>query len=318
MSVTTQQPHDAARPLVIGLLGDVMVDIVVTLSGEIRRGTDTAAVTTFRGGGSAANTAAWLGVNGYGPTMIGAVGGDSFGDAATAELVHDGVAADIQRVHGVSTGSVVALVHPGGERTMFPDAGANLHLSHAHVTAALASLVERATDSDHRAHLHVSGYTLLRPETRDVARSAIDWARAHSMTTSVDPSSTGPIQDVGIPQARQLFADVDLMLANNDEAHVLTGVADPERAATLLQALATTVIVKCGPDGALAASSEGITRCAAQPVHVVDTLGAGDSFAAGALPAWIAGAPIAQVLRAGAERAAECVQISGARPPKRQ
>ncbi len=44
----------------IVVLGDLMVDVLVRLSGPLAPGSDAAASIRFHGGGSAANTAAWL------------------------------------------------------------------------------------------------------------------------------------------------------------------------------------------------------------------------------------------------------------------
>jgi sugar/nucleoside kinase (ribokinase family) len=263
------------------------------------------------GGGASANTAAWLGWAGESAVMIGAVGDDAFGETAIAQLERFGVRCDLQRHADVPTGSVIALVHPDGERTMFPDAGANLLLSAEHVEAVLHDLAERHPI----VHLHVSGYTLMREPTRAAAQRGLQIARALGITTSIDPASTGPMRDVGLDTVRELFADVDLLIANDDEALVLSGRADVGTAATELTRLARNVIVKCGAAGARWADRNGNTEKVSTPqTRVLDTLGAGDAFAAGALPAWKRGASPSEILNAGGRIAAACVALSGARP----
>jgi sugar/nucleoside kinase (ribokinase family) len=304
-------PEPIASTPVIALIGDVMVDIVATLSGEIRRGTDTASHNSMSGGGASANTAAWLGWSGETAVMIGAVGGDAFGETAGAQLERFGVECALQRVSDTPTGSVIALVHPDGERTMFPDAGANLLLSPDHVESVLRELAGQGGD----VHLHVSGYTLMREPTRAAAQHGLAIARALGITTSIDPASTGPMQDVGLDVVRELFADVDLLIANDDEAGVLSGESEMGAASQALTQLAPHVIVKCGADGARWADRNKSTVKVSTPqTRVLDTLGAGDAFAAGALPAWKRGATPSEILHAGGRIAAECVALSGARP----
>jgi sugar/nucleoside kinase (ribokinase family) len=58
------------------------------------------------------------------------------------------------------------------------------------------------------------------------------------------------------------------------------------------------VAVKLGAAGALAAGPGGeIVRVPALPVKAVDTTGAGDSFDAGFLAAWLDGRPLGECLR---------------------
>ena len=60
------------------------------------------------------------------------------------------------------------------------------------------------------------------------------------------------------------------------------------------------VAVKCGADGALAGEPDGtITRVPAIAVDTVDTTGAGDSFDAGFLAAWLADRPLRDCLAVG-------------------
>jgi sugar/nucleoside kinase (ribokinase family) len=123
------------------------------------------------------------------------------------------------------------------------------------------------------------------------------------------------MQDVGLDGVRELFADVDLLIANDDEALVLSGATEVAAAAQALTQLAPQVIVKCGADGARWADrQEATVKVSAPQTRVLDTLGAGDAFAAGALPTWKRGGTPSEILHAGGQIAAECVALSGARP----
>jgi fructoselysine 6-kinase len=73
--------------------------------------------------------------------------------------------------------------------------------------------------------------------------------------------------------------------------------------------------VTLGPDGSLALGGGGRLRCPATPVaEVVDTTGAGDTFAAGFLREYVASRDVARSLARGAEEAAVSVQQVGAFP----
>ena len=117
-----------SRPLV---LGDVMVDVVARLSGPLAPGSDSHAVIRFHGGGSAANTAAWLAQAGTEPLLVGRVGDDERGQTVRDELRAAGVEVALTVDPELPTGTCIVLVGPDGERTMAPDAGANDGLSDA-------------------------------------------------------------------------------------------------------------------------------------------------------------------------------------------
>jgi sugar/nucleoside kinase (ribokinase family) len=178
------------------VLGDLMVDVVARTRSPLAHASDTPAQISVRGGGSAANTAAWAASLGTPVALVCRAGAD---DRGLAELrgvdVHAAVDPDRP------TGTCIVLVEPGGERTMLPDPGAND-----------GPLPEIPLGD----HLHVVGYALLRDGPRASALAAIDRARAAGMTISVDPSSWALLRPGAIPP-------VDLLLANEREAEHLTG-----------------------------------------------------------------------------------------------
>lgn len=286
----------------IVVLGDLMVDVVVRLSEPLARGSDAPAEIRFHGGGSAANTAAWLAAAGAEPVLVGVVGDDERGREARAGLIASGVDARLAVDPELPTGTCLVLVSPDGERTMAPDAGANDALSEADLFDELLG---------EGGHLHVSGYSLLRAGSRPAAIAAVHRASRAGMTVSVDPSSSALLSAEFLD-----WADgAGLLLPNASEAHALTGDSYPERAARLLAERFGEVVVTLGPAGALWTDGDAVLRAAAEPVaEVVDSTGAGDAFAAGLLSARVAGMSTAEALAAGCKLAARAVTQSGARP----
>jgi ribokinase len=286
----------------IVVVGDVMVDIVVRLSEPLARGSDAPATIRFHGGGSAANTAAWLAAAGAESVLVGTVGDDERGREARAGLVTHGVKTRLAVDPELPTGTCLVLVGPDGERTMAPDAGANDALDERDLADELLA------DGD---HLHVSGYSLLRSGSRDASRAAIARASDAGMTVSVDPSSSALLS----PDFLDWAGGAGLLLPNASEAHALTGESDPERAARALAERFGEVVVTLGPAGALWTDGEAVLRAAAEPVdEVVDSTGAGDAFAAGLLTARVAGMSTTEALAAGCRLAARAVSQPGARP----
>lgn len=286
----------------IVVLGDVMFDVVVRLSVPLVSGSDAPAVIRFHGGGSAANTAAWLAEAGAEPVLVGRVGDDERGRAARDELRAAGVDAVLAADPALPTGTCVVFVGPDGERTMAPDAGANDGLSDADLPDDL--LVAGG-------HLHVAGYALLRPGSRPAARAAISRALEHGMTVSVDPSSAALLS----PEFLDHAEGAGLLLPNAAEAQMLSGGRDPERAARALATRFREVVVTLGAEGALWTDGHESVRADAVPVEAaVDSTGAGDAFAAGLLAARLDGAAPAEALAAGASLAAQAVARPGGRP----
>lgn len=292
------------RPVVC--VGDLMVDVVTVMGGPLAVGSDTPARVETHGGGSAANVAAWLATLGVPTTFAGRVGDDPLGRGAVADLevcgVRVAVAADSER----PTGTCVVLVSPGGERSMLPDPGANAALRPDDLP--VAAFVPGG-------HLHLSGYSLFNPGSRDAALAALDLSSRRGMTVSVDPSSAAPLAALGAGEFFGWLGGGSLCLANADEARVLTGVADPVKAAEALAGFFHEAVVKLGGDGALwCGGAPSPVRVPAVAAPVVDTTGAGDAFAAGFLARWLDGEGPEAALRAGCAVAAQVVSRPGARP----
>jgi ribokinase len=288
-------------------LGDLMVDVVARLFGPLEEGSDSPGVISYVGGGSAANTAAWLTRVGVDSVFVGMIGDDPAGQGQLESLHALGV--DVRfRVDRIRpTGTCLVLVAPTGERTMVPDPGANL------------SLMEHDVPTDEfRAgdHLHVSGYALLR-DSRDAAVHAMKAARASGMTISVGAASSAPLAMAGPEVFLGLLPDGVLLFANESEASVLTGASGSS--ADLARALAgpgRQAVVTAGSGEAAWSDGSEVTTLAAEPLGrpELDTTGAGDAFAAGFLAARGRDALTAVCLRDGHALAAAACRTTGGRP----
>ena len=287
-----------APPGRVLVVGDLLVDVVARPVGPLRVGSDTAAEIRLTGGGSAANTAAWIAHAGVPAALLAAVGDDPLGSVARQDLGAAGVELVGPVLAGAATGTCVVIVGPDGERTMLPDRGANDALPAGVVDGAIAGA----------AWVHVSGYALLHPGSRAAGTAALVAGRERGIPTSIDAASSGPLRDLGSTAAWDLLAGADLLFANAAEIDALGGL-DPVRARV------GAVVVKDGAAGAT--WIDGVTSVAipAVPVAVVDTTGAGDALAAGFLAATLAGADPAAALAAGVALAARAVTRLGARPP---
>jgi sugar/nucleoside kinase (ribokinase family) len=290
------------------VVGDLMTDTVAQAALPLARGSDTPAAVTVHGGGSGANVAAWLAVDGAEVAFVGRRGADIAGRNRDMELMGYGVDARLVMDPERQTGSCVVMVTHKGDRTMLSDPGANSALSPDDLPKDLFTP---------GSHLHISGYTLLNEGSREAALAAFGHAQRAGMTVSVDGASAAPLERAGAEPFLQLSNGATLLLVNADQAMLITGRDEPEQAARVLNAWYPQVVVKLGADGALfyANGRPEPFRVTGPPVErIVDGTGAGDAFCAGFLPPWLDKKPPGEALASGCRLAARALGLVGARP----
>ena len=136
--------------------------------------------------------------------------------------------------------------------------------------------------------LYTDGYTLRDLLTLDDVLAAFATARAVGVPIFFDP---GPSIEfiTGEPCARALAA-IDVLLLSEPEGRVLSPLQDRVELARALLAFGPSVVVlKLGSEGCLVATSEEVQQVAGFSVPVVDTVGAGDSFAPAFIAGWLRG-----------------------------
>ncbi len=290
----------------IVVVGDLMTDTVAHAALPLARGSDTPATVTMHGGGSGANIAAWLAVDGAEVAFVGRRGADIAGRNRDMELMGYGVDARLVMDPERPTGTCVVMVTHKGDHTMLSDPGANAALSPDDLPKDLFAP---------GSHLHLSGYTLLNEGSRPAAVAALDRARQAEMSISVDGASAAPLERVGAEPYLDLTSGADLLIVNEAQAAVLTGRDDPGQAIRVLTAWYQQVVVKLGPEGAMFANGREPVRVPAQPLEkFVDGTGGGDAFCAGFLPSWLAKKPPTEALASGGRLAARALGLVGARP----
>src|SRR5262249_17734320 len=142
-------------------------------------------------------------------------------------------------------------------------------------------------------HTHVSSYFLQR---RLQAGLPARFERIHGVgaTTSIDPN-WDPTErwDAGLVD---VLAATDLFFPNAVEATRVARISEVNEAIVRLRGHGPGVVVKRGDRGASAGVADELLHVAGLAVPVVGTTGAGDSFDAGFLAAWLAGEPIERAL----------------------
>ena len=304
-------PLTASRRILV--CGDVINDVLVKPLDGVTPGSDTPAAIRDRPGGAAANQAAWMAHLGAAVTFAGRVGARDAG-YHRGELARFGVRPHLAIDPEADTGSIVIMIAPDGERTMFTDRGANQRLQQHDVPDRLLH------DAD---VLHLTGYTFCEPPLLEVALGLLEAARSRGLAVTVDPGSAAFLARME-PGAFLRWTDgAALCFPNRDEAAVLVGEADPVTMASRLASHYGVVALKLGSAGCmLAVAGQAPVRIPAVHVQAVqDTTGAGDAFCGAFMSRWLAGSPAPQAAdlvgaaEFAARIAASVVTRFGARPP---
>ena len=285
-------------------IGDLALDVISQLKEPINYGNDTASRISSHPGGQAANVATWITRTHSKAQLVARVGNDPVGFALISDLDKYGVEHMNLMHSGRPTGVVVILVDSNGERTMFPDNGANADLE-----------VTDLPPLDDVDGVYLSGYALLDFRSRESVLAMITKIKAAGKPIYFDPTTTGAMKIVSREEVLTWVSLMDGILLNSEEALYLGDAKDVEGAEKNLTAYTPLVVIKLGSRGAMAVHNATVANVSAVTTSVVDTTGAGDSFAAGFIPKWLETNDLEQALSAGTALAAKCVATVGARPP---
>jgi len=276
------------RPKIL-VIGELNVDIVATgLRSRPEMGTEILAEDCELTLGSAsAIFAAGVAKLGHSVTFVSQVGRDYFGDFCLSKLKQLGVATrHVARKADEKTGVTIALsgkrdralvTHPGAVATLTAD-GIDDTLLQRH------------------DHLHLTSYYLqkaLQPSFAELLRRA----KALGLTTSFDPNS-----DPTNKWSRNIdnvLRYTDVLFVNEREASQLTRASTPKAALKILGTKVQCAVIKRGSRGALAIRDGATAAQSGFKVTAVDTTGAGDSFAAGFVSAYVREAPLAECVSIG-------------------
>jgi sugar/nucleoside kinase (ribokinase family) len=269
------------------VLGDVNPDLVlrggdvVPAFGQAEHLVEEAVLTVGGSGAIMACAAARLGMR---VILCGVVGDDLFGRFVCDELERRGVE---------TRGIVTTPERPTGVTVVLSGAEDRAILTMPGTIAELrADAIDRSL-LDGARHVHVSSYFLQSGLQADLA-SIFERVHGAGGTTSIDPNwDPTEAWDAGL---LDVLAATDVFFPNAVEATRVARISDVGEAITRLSSQAGLVVVKRGDLGATAGSRGERATVAGRSVPVVDTTGAGDSFDAGFLAAWLAGEPLERAL----------------------
>ena len=224
------------------------------------------------------------------------LGDDAHGDYLADAVTELGITALVRRAPGPT-----ALMFKAGGADGDPEVLQVRHDS-AFAKYADALLTEDVLAMAGIDHLHLTGITLgISPVVRTTALTLLDTALAAGVGVSFDPNlrlNLWPDREEMLTIINTVAARAGVVMPGIGEGRLLTGHEDPEAVAEFyLRAGAGEVVIKLGAAGALAQTSDGQTaRSRPFAVTPIDTVGAGDGFAAGYLAGLLTGAGLQERL----------------------
>ncbi len=251
-------------------------------------------------GGSACNTLRAAKFSGADAKLLALLGDDEDGRFLHSELEKSGLdTSGLKVVAGHRTDCCISVVTPEGQRTM---------LSMLDAGQQVTENTFGSNDLQGYSHLHLEGYATYFP---DVVRSIL--MAADGMTLSLDCGST-----LLVYGKRQLFYEIlqnfpiTWLFGNEDEAEALLKANSGVSAQHVAERFKCGSVVTKGADGvSWQYGPYGGWRASVAPAQVVDTTGAGDSFAGAFLATWCDSADIGDAVRRGINVASEVISKIG-------
>jgi sugar/nucleoside kinase (ribokinase family) len=239
-------------------------------------------------GGSSSIVAHNLAALGAKVGFTSCIGADDFGSIALDRLRAIGV--DVSRVVKLEPSAKTGL------SVILPRSNWRNILTYS---GTIAKLSQKHLDFDFLAsskHFHLSSYflqTALQPYIPELLRRLKAAGLTISLDTNDDPFDTW---ESGVERVLPL---VDVFLPNAREAQKITRTPNLELALDKLSRLVPLVVVKLGPEGCLAVQGSERLRSKSLKVDCIDPIGAGDSFDAGFLSAFVRGEDLPACLAGG-------------------
>ena len=290
-----------SKPKIV-VVGGINMDVVANVRRMPEPGETVHGDSFFMaGGGKGANQAVAAARLGAEVRMVGKVGDDDFGrtllDALRSEGIDvDGVAPDSTN----GTGVAVIMVDASGQNCIAEIYGANRASDETQLEAAKSAM----EDAD---------ALMLQLETPpDVSLEAARYARSIGLRVIWDPAPAAEMPVEG-------FVVADFLTPNETEVEALTGIrvddedSAREAAESLIAKGVGAAVITLGERGVYAAAEMESYLVPPFEVDVVDSVAAGDAFAAGLAVAVSEGFGLEDALKFGAASGGLAVTKPGAR-----
>lgn len=258
-------------------------------------------------GGSAANTIVGLSELGIRSGYVGKVADDALGNRFASGMKSAGVEYNTGRLKGQdATARCLIAVTPDGERSMSTFLGASVKFGPADINKAQ---VQSA------AITYLEGYLFDSEPAKAAFVKASEIAKAADRKVSLTLSDTFCV-DRHRDSFRHLIKNhIDILFANESELLSLYETDNFDNAVASLKNECRVACITRSEKGSVIIDGDKVSKVPVVAVdRVMDTTGAGDQYAAGALAGHVMGMDWASAGYLGSRCAAEVISHYGARP----
>ena len=255
-------------------------------------------------GGSVANTISTLAKLGTKCSFVGSRKDDDYGRLFSRSMEEDGIKLlNYEKKDGVPSSICLVLVSPNGERTMCTYLGASTDFGKDDIEETLLD--------DHKV-IYLEGYLFDLPKAKDVFFDIIRKSKTKNYKVALSLSDSFCVDRYRKDFLELININIDLLFCNEQEIETLFETDYQSAIKEAGKKVESTVVTR-GNKGAMLYKNSKLITVAAHKTKVLDTTGAGDSFAAGFLYSYLNGLPIDVCLKAGTLCASDVIKSFGAR-----
>ncbi|MEO1135609.1 MAG: adenosine kinase [Pseudomonadota bacterium] len=259
-------------------------------------------------GGSAANSIACVASFGGRGGFVGKVSDDALGEIFRHDLRAMGVEFETRPLaQGPATGRCLVNVTPDAQRSMTTFLGAAGHVSPEDIDE---NQIARA------AITFFEGYLFEQPVAREAFLHACAVTQREGKRAALTLSDAGCVERQFEVLQAFIPENIDILLANDREAHALFGTEDLAEMTEQARNLAPLTAITMSEKGSVLIPRDGdiVKVEPVKPPQLVDTTGAGDGYAAGLLYGLAREFDLSRAGALGSLAASEVISHFGARP----
>jgi sugar/nucleoside kinase (ribokinase family) len=237
---------------------------------------------TYACGGSAANTAITAQMFGAKAFYTSLVANDTSGRLYYHDMVTKGIQTNLTEYNrpAGNTGKCIALITPDNQRTMATYLGitANIDTSIVNERAIAAA-----------RYVYIEGYLVAEEKARQAAITTRRIAQQYDVKVTLTLSDQNIISAFRSGLNDILGQGINLLFCNEVEALTYTQTNNLAAAEKALKKITKQYVITLGPEGAIAYDGEISRQFPEYKTKVIDSLGAGDTFAGAFLYAYTQG-----------------------------